>query len=109
MATSTTTSKKDAPTVDDLSAQLETLRADVSQLTSLLGDYGRDRADQAGKSAKQRVADLRSRAEDDAERLRARAGDLAHDAENFMHERPATAIGIAVGLGFLVGLAASRR
>lgn len=108
MATSTT-SKKDAPTVEDLAAQLDTLRGDISHLTGLLGDYGRDRVEQAGKSAKQHAADFRARAETDVDRLRSRAGDLAGDAENFMHERPATAIGIAVGLGFLVGLATSRR
>lgn len=109
MATTTTTSKKDTPTVDDLAAQLETLRGDMSQLTELLAGYGRDRAEQVGHSTMQRAADLRARAGQDVERLRARAGDIAHDAENFMHERPATAIGLAVALGFVVGLVTSRR
>lgn len=109
MATSNTSAKKESPTVEDLAAQLDTLRGDISRLTELAADFGRDRAERAGESAQQHAANLRDRAERDAEQLRARASDLADNVEGFMHERPATTIGLAMAFGFLVGMMTSRR
>ena len=104
-----TTTKKETPSVDDIAEQLEVLRADMTSLTKSLASFGSESAEQVGRGVAQRAADLRDRASHDVDRLRARAGDLAGDAENFMHERPATAIGIAVALGFVVGMLSTRR
>ncbi|WP_168201311.1 DUF883 family protein [Qingshengfaniella alkalisoli] len=109
MATRNTASKTDAPSVEDLAAQLDTLRGDIAHLTELMGDYGKDRVNKAGATAQKHAADLRARAEHDAERLQAQANEFAHDAEAFMRERPATTLGMAAALGFLVGILTSRR
>lgn len=105
----TGSAKKDAPTVEDLAAQLDTLRGDLARLSALAADFGRDRIGHASDRAHQHAANLGATAEREARHLRARASDFAHDVEGFMHERPATTIGLAVAFGFLVGMVSSRR
>jgi len=89
-------------TVEDLSAQIETLKNDLSALTSSLSEYG------VGKAAK-----AKETAQDRAESLKSAASDKALEAqlhtEEFVKTQPATALGLAAGLGFLVGLVTARR
>jgi ElaB/YqjD/DUF883 family membrane-anchored ribosome-binding protein len=98
------------PTVEDLAQQVETLREDISRMTELLGDFGRGKAADATDKASAAAADLRERAKSQARYLQANAQDYASQAEDFMRERPAASVGLAAGLGFLVGcLLSSRR
>jgi ElaB/YqjD/DUF883 family membrane-anchored ribosome-binding protein len=88
--------------IDDLSAQLELLKADIAELTSTMGDYARSKKDKTQASAKRAVDDL-------AETGREKALETQLQAEEFIRTQPATALGIAAGIGFLVGLVTARR
>ncbi len=78
-------------TVDDLAAQIDTLKSDLSKLTHTLADFGVAKTEAATASAKMKATEAQLQAED------------------FVRTQPATSIGLAAGLGFLVGMIASRR
>jgi ElaB/YqjD/DUF883 family membrane-anchored ribosome-binding protein len=98
-------SKDKTPTLEDVSVQLEVLRADVAALTRLLGDVGKARVDMAAEDLRARADHLRA----EGRRYAHRAEESADAALDVVRHQPVTAIAIAVGLGFLFGLAASRR
>ncbi|RKF14872.1 DUF883 domain-containing protein [Roseovarius spongiae] len=102
-------SNSDKVTVDDLSKQIETLKSDIGAITTILSDLGM----QKGSEAQQRVRDAalhaRERGEAHLHDMQARAEDLGSQAANAVRQQPATAVGLAVGFGFLVGLLTSRK
>ena len=88
------------------------IRSEISDAEEMLSAT----ADQAGE----KMARLRSRIEnrlreakfrliDAEEALLARTREVAHAADNYVHESPWTAIGIAAGVGAVVGLLLGRR
>lgn len=100
---------KDAPTVEDLAEQMNTLRADIAQLTQTIGQMGKATGQAAAEAARAEAAALYQKGEAQLAALRSQAGDLAHDADALVRRHPATAVGLAVGLGFLVGMMTTRR
>ena len=101
MAKTTTAAAKEV-TIDDLSNQIALLKNDIASLTETLGEYGKAKSEEMRDNA-------RSAANDFAETGRAKAMEAQKQAEEFMHAQPGTALGIAAGLGFLVGIVTARR
>lgn len=95
--------------VSDLSAQIETLRNDLSDLTSIITDLGKAKGNEAVSAAKSKAADARDVVADQAEVARKQAAELQSQANEFVHNQPAAALGIAAGLGFLVGFLGTRK
>ena len=95
--------------VKDLEAQIAALKTDVSELTSTLGKLGRE----AGSEAKARASKAANSAKDSAYSTANAAGAEAKryygQAEAQVRENPAAAVGIAAGVGFLVGLVMARK
>ncbi|MEX3316103.1 YqjD family protein [Sulfitobacter sp. PS-8MA] len=89
-------------TVEDLSDQITVLKKDIATLTETLGDYGKAKSDEMRDTARTAAQDL-----SDAGRLKAM--DAQKQAEEFLQSQPGTALGIAAGLGFLVGIVTARR
>ena len=88
--------------IEDLSNQIEILKSDISTLTDTLGEYAKAKGVEAGETAKvkaQKVADAG----------REKALEAQLHAEDFVRTQPAAALGLAAGLGFLVGMITSRR
>ena len=86
MSTPITSTTKSTPSSDDLSAQIEALRADLKKLFATLSD---DVSDSVGK-ARQQIG---------------HAGqDARATATSAVLEHPLTAVGIAAGVGFLLGM-----
>jgi ElaB/YqjD/DUF883 family membrane-anchored ribosome-binding protein len=100
--TSSSDLKPSSVSVEDLSKQIETLRKDLSKLTSSVADYGRGKADDLTTAARVKSAEA-------ADELSARARDAQAQANQFITTQPGLALGIAAGAGFLVGLLTSRR
>lgn len=100
-STNKTVNGKDV-TISDLSDQIEILKADIASLTGTLSDYGKAKGAEAAKTAKDTVSDA-------ALEARVKALDAQKQAEDFIRTQPATALGLAAGIGFLVGLITSRR
>lgn len=88
--------------VEDLSAQIEILKNDLSGLTSALQEFGVSKTQQATQTAKEKAAHLQQAGQEKAAEAQLRA-------EDFVRTQPATALGLAAGLGFLVGLITTQR
>lgn len=106
--TSANGSGKDA-TVADLSAQIETLRKDLSALTGTINDLGKAKSSELKEAASDRVEMAREKGAEAAEAVTSRAKEVHEQANDFVKAQPATALGIAAGLGFLVGMLNARR
>jgi ElaB/YqjD/DUF883 family membrane-anchored ribosome-binding protein len=93
---------------EDLVAQLETIRADVAKLTSILSKIATDEVD----TARTKVRDAASAIGDQGERLAGAARDSvqssAHEVEAAIQRNPLSAVLVAVGLGFLFGMFSRR-
>jgi ElaB/YqjD/DUF883 family membrane-anchored ribosome-binding protein len=94
---------------DDLSKQLETLRADVAGLTEALGNLTRAEAREVASGAKRVARKARDGVEHEYEKLQHQAVEAVDHADALIREKPAMAMGIAAGVGLLVGLMMSRR
>lgn len=101
-ATGATPTAGSEVSIQDLSAQIDILKKDIAALTSTMGEFGRAKIDEAQKTAKDTLSDATT-----AGRLKAL--DAQAQAEEFMRTQPTAALGIAAGIGFLVGLVTARR
>ncbi len=93
----------------DVMAELEVLRADMRKLAETLGEVAAVKAQAANDAA----ADAMTQAKAAGERQLARAKDMAStaatDAEEMIKANPASAVAIAAGAGFVVGMLTSLR
>ena len=88
--------------VEDLSAQIDILKNDLSNLTQALSDYGISKTGEATRAAKDAAAQMSAAS-------RKKAYEAQAQAEEFVHTQPATALGIAAGVGFLIGMITARK
>ncbi|MEY8882155.1 YqjD family protein [Donghicola sp. XS_ASV15] len=100
---------KTAPDMQDLSAQIEALKADISAITSTLTEMGTARKDAAVSSARQQAEDLKAEGSRQLEMAQLTAEDYGAQAADAIRRQPATAVGIAVAAGFLAGLMTGRK
>ena len=95
--TPTPTKMKPTPNSEDLSAQVDLLKSDIARLTETLGEYGRAKGREYQGEARRRAEDLRSDAQEKVD-----------DIEAYVRHNPAQALGIAAGVGLLIGLLSRR-
>lgn len=88
----------DAPDYEKLSRQLDTLKADLSSLTEIIGGLGKAERDRLLAAGEARYAQAKGTAE-----------SYLHEGERYVREQPGTALGIAAALGFLVGFVMTSR
>jgi ElaB/YqjD/DUF883 family membrane-anchored ribosome-binding protein len=96
-------------TPDDLSKQLETLREDVAQLTQTLAQLTRSEAQEAADGAKRVIGKARAGVAHEYEKVQTQTLQAVDHADALIREKPAMAMGVAAGVGLLVGLMMSRR
>lgn len=108
MASVSTTKAENSPgkskdvSIEDLSNQIEVLKADISGLTSTIANYTKAKSAEASATAK-----VKAREAVDAGHEKVLEAQL--HAEDFVRTQPATALGLAAGLGFLIGMFTARR
>jgi ElaB/YqjD/DUF883 family membrane-anchored ribosome-binding protein len=90
MNATSTQANKAAPSPEDISAQIETLRADLMTLAATVKGDVSDGIEKAGRQIGQTGRDARA------------------TATSAVLDHPLAAIGIAAGLGLLLGLVARR-
>lgn len=96
----------------DTAQLMEDLRVVVEDAEALLkataGQAGerveqaRHRAEESVRAARERLADLEGE-------VRMRAREAARTTDRYVHENPWGAIGMAAGVGFILGLLSGRR
>ena len=91
-----------AATIDDLADQIATLKNDLATLTKSLGDYGKGKQAEVTQQALDSAHAL-------ADRTKQQALHAQSQTEEFVRTQPATALGIAAGIGFLVGMITARK
>lgn len=84
--------------IEHLSEQIAVLRQDISAISKSLGDLGASTKDAAIDSARQKAADLRASGE-----------ELSQQAVDAVRQQPTAAVGMAVGVGFLLGFLTGRK
>lgn len=109
MATKATNGNGSNPTPGDLTDQIAVIRDDIAALTRMMSDVGKGKANEAADAVKAQAADAQQRLSEHAEVARQHAADMHGQANDFVRNQPATALGIAAGLGFLFGYLGSRR
>lgn len=97
------------PTVEDLARQMEALRADLNGLAETLKGLGLAKGKEAADGVKSRAQSARAAGEQQIEEMHARLEAMLAEADKMARDKPITAMGIAAGFGFLLGLMLGRR
>jgi len=97
------------PTAEDLSRQIEELKADLAGITETLAGIAKARGQAAGDAAYAEASRLYKQGEKTIHHLQSQAGEFSDQAEEMVRKQPAIAMGIAAGIGFLIGLIMSRK
>lgn len=109
MAQSKSSTSSGSTSVEDLAIQIETLKGDIAGIAEILADLGAEKRDQATARVREAASGVKARGEQHLKDAQAYAEDLSAQAADAVRQQPAMAIGIAVGIGFLIGLVTSRR
>lgn len=91
-----------ATSSEDVTEQLETLRADIAALSQTMSDFAKERA---GEFAERSREEFTQRSKAAAKS----AADLSHQAEEAVRAQPMTATALAAGIGFVLGYISHRR
>ena len=113
MTTHHTSSPKKSPkeSVDtaQLLTDLKALVADAEALLHATADQGGEGVAQIRAQAQDSLAQAKANLMDVQDELTAKAKAVVADADAYVHEKPWQSVGIAAGLGLLIGLLISRR
>ena len=93
----------------DVSKQVQILREDVAKLTETMAEYGKARGLAMKEEAAAKASDLAASGKETAKAAQSKVQDTYSGAEDAVRQNPAAAVGIAAGIGFLVGMLATRR
>lgn len=94
---------------NDVSKQVQILREDVAKLTETMAEYGKARGLAMKEDAVAKASNVAASGKDAAKVAQHKAQDAYAGAEDAVRHNPAAAVGIAAGIGFLVGMIATRR
>lgn len=95
-------------TSQDLEADIAQLKSDIAKLAEQLQLTGEHSYGAARRVAAEGVGQLRAQSEAAMEKMRANAGDFEAQLTTSVREKPLTALSIAAGIGFLLGLMTRR-
>ncbi len=107
-AKTTATTPETSPS-DEVSAQIAALKSDIASLSNAVAELGRAKKSEFEAYAKGKAAEAKAKAQEGADYMKHNAEYAYGKANDFVVERPATAIGIAAAVGFLIGHFSSRK
>ena len=108
-ATKTTTTATPDKDIEQLSLQIAALKKDIAGITTTLSNLGSSTGAAAVNTAKRTAEDLRIAGERKVAEAQVTAEDLGKQAADAVRQQPAAAMGLAVGLGFLLGFLSGRK
>ncbi len=101
--------KPNAPSYEDITEQLETLRGDIAALTRTVADIGLAKKDELTGAATESAAKMRAKGRETMDHAQSSARDAAEATSQKIQDNPAAAVGIATGIGFLLGVIFARK
>ncbi len=101
--------RKEQITTDKLLADLQTVVADAEALLKATSNQAGEKIQEARAKAEESLAAARERLSGVEEEALRQARELMTDGEEYVRENPWQAVGIAAGVGILIGLLLSRR
>jgi ElaB/YqjD/DUF883 family membrane-anchored ribosome-binding protein len=105
----TSTNGSGEATTADLTQQIDTLRSDLAGLTEIIADMGKAQGERLSAAASERVDQAKAAGREVSDRALQQAELAKAQSSEFVRTQPATALGIAVGIGFLVGWMSGRK
>ena len=99
----------DQVTVDTLIQDMNAVIRDGEALLRATEGQAGERIAEVRARAEESLRHARARLKEAGAGLQARARDAAQSTDAYVHENPWTAIGIAAGIGFLLGYLGRRR
>lgn len=93
----------------DVAEQMAILRADIGALTAAVSDLAVAKGNEVSDVAKQKFASAKDAAAVQANAAKQQAGQLQDQANEFVRTQPATAVGMAAAVGFVIGMLISRK
>jgi ElaB/YqjD/DUF883 family membrane-anchored ribosome-binding protein len=96
-------------TADQLVADLRTVMRDAEALLKATSTQTGERIQEVRARAEQSLQQARERLNEVEQEAVRRAQEMANATEGYMRENPWQSIGIAAGVGLLIGLLLSRR
>lgn len=94
---------------EKLMSDLRTVIADAEEVLKVTADQATVGAADLRQRMQERLLQARSRLLDLQDSAVARAKAAGHAADDYVHEHPWKAIGVAAGIGMIVGLLIGRR
>ena len=101
--------RKEQVTTDKLLEDLQTVVADAEALLKATANQAGEKVQEARAKAEESLAAARERLADVQEDALRQARELMSEGEEYVRQNPWQAVGIAAGVGLLVGLLLSRR
>lgn len=105
----TSTNGSEEVSTTDLTQQVETLRSDLAGLTEIIADLGKAQGERLGAAAAEKVKQAQDAGKAAADVAAERAELARMQSTDFIRTQPATALGVAVGVGFLIGWMSGRK
>lgn len=96
-------------TTDQLVADLKTVMRDAEALLKATSTQTGERIQEVRARAEESLKQARTRLNELEEEARRRAQEMANATEEYVRENPWQSVGIAAGVGLLLGLLLSRR
>lgn len=109
MAQSKSAAKVSNAEVEQLTDQIDALKSDIVTISKTLTEMGAARRDAIASGASEKVAQLRSTGEKHLKDAQIKAEDMASQTADAVRRQPAAAVGIAVGVGFILGFLSGRK
>jgi ElaB/YqjD/DUF883 family membrane-anchored ribosome-binding protein len=97
------------PNMEDLTKQLEALRADMEGIGQTLKALGLSQGHAMAEELRERADRLRQKGEAEFAHVKDRAQGAVSEADRMVRDQPAMAMGLAAGFGFLIGLILARK
>jgi ElaB/YqjD/DUF883 family membrane-anchored ribosome-binding protein len=94
---------------DKLVADLKTVVADAEELLAATAQSTGEKMVELRERLEENLRNVRYRLADAEAALRERTREVARATDHYVHEHPWKAIGVAAGVGLLVGLLIGRR
>jgi len=98
-----------SPTTADVTEQLSILRDDLNSITATIAELAQAKGADLSQAAQDRLDAAKASANAGVEHAKLQAVHLNSQANDFVRTQPAAALGIAAGLGFLIGMLSSRK